>query len=68
MGGFYEHLIRITKRVKHSKNVLRVGNITLTKENLPRGKWKIGVIHELVKGRDEVKERKGDSVTKDLFT
>ena len=38
MGGFYEHLIGITERVKHSKNVLRVGNITLMKENLPRGK------------------------------
>jgi len=30
-----------------------VGDIVLIKENLPRGKWKIGRITELIKSRDK---------------
>lgn len=59
--------------LKHPKrqahNVPRVGNVVLIKENLPRGRWKAGVIHELVKGRDEVVQSAKVLVSpKDLFT
>lgn len=57
-----EYLLSLRDRaqmsLKHPKrqahNIPRVGDVVLTKENLPRGRWKTGVIHELVKGRDQV--------------
>ena len=31
----------------------RIGEVVLLKDNLPQGKWKIGKIIELIKGKDE---------------
>jgi len=35
-------------------NTPQMGDIVLIKENLPRGRWKTGAIHKLIKGRDQV--------------
>jgi len=41
--------------LKHqAHNIPQVGDVILIKENLPRGRWKTSVIHELIKGRDQV--------------
>jgi len=37
---------------KQSHNIPQVGDVVLIKENLPCGRWKVGVIHELIQGRD----------------
>jgi len=39
---------------KQSHNTCQVGDVVLTKENLPHGQWKVGIIHELVQGRDRL--------------
>jgi len=44
--------LRHPKRQAH--NTPQVGDIVLIKENLPSRRWKTGVIHELIKGRDQV--------------
>ena len=38
---------------KQSPNVPQVGDVVLIKEDLPHGRWKIGRIQELVKGKDQ---------------
>ena len=40
--------------MKQAHNSLQVGDVVLIKEDLPRGKWKVGVIHELVRGKDHM--------------
>ena len=37
---------------KQTHTIPQAGNAVLIKENLPRGRWKVGIIHELVRGRD----------------
>jgi len=37
---------------KQTHTIPQAGNVMLIKENLPRGRWKVGIIHELVQGRD----------------
>ena len=39
---------------KQAHDVSRVDDVVLIKENLPRGWWKVGIIHELIKGRDQM--------------
>ena len=39
---------------KQAHDVPQVGDVVLIKENLPRGRWKVGSIHELIKGRDQM--------------
>ena len=40
------------KRLAHSSP--QVGDVVVIKENLPRGRWRVGVIHELVRGKDQM--------------
>ena len=40
------------KRLAH--NSPQVGDVVVIKENLPRGRWRVGVIHELVRGKDQM--------------
>ena len=37
---------------KQTHTIPQAGDVVLIKENLPRGRWKVGIIHELVRGRD----------------
>jgi len=39
---------------KQAHNIPQVGDVVLIKENLPRGRWKVGVIHELIQGKDKL--------------
>ena len=39
---------------KQSNHVPQIRDVVLIKEDLPRGRWKIGRIHELVKGKDQL--------------
>ena len=39
------------KRLAH--NTPQIGDVVLIKENLPRGRWKVGVIHKLIRGKDQ---------------
>ena len=57
-----DYLLSLRERtqtsLKHSKkqspNLPQVGDVVLIKEDLPRGRWKIGRIQELVKGKDQL--------------
>ena len=39
---------------KQAHNSPQVGDVVLIKEDLPRGRWKVGVIHKLVRGKDQM--------------
>ena len=39
---------------KLSHNTPQVGDVVLIKENLPHGRWRVGVIHELIRGKDQM--------------
>ena len=39
---------------KQAHNIPQVGDVVLIKENLPRGRWKVGVIHKLIQGKDKL--------------
>jgi len=39
---------------KQAHNLPQVGDVVLIKENLPRKRWKIGIVHELIKGKDQM--------------
>ena len=41
-----------SKRLAH--NSPQVCDVVLIKEKLPHGKWRVGVIHELVRGKDQM--------------
>ena len=58
-----DYLLSLRERtqtsLKHSKkqspNIPQVGDVVLIKEDLPCGRWKIGRIQELVKGKDQLR-------------
>ena len=39
---------------KQAHNIPQVGDVVLIKENLSRGQWKVGVIHDLIQGKDKL--------------
>ena len=39
---------------KLSHNAPQVGDVVLIKENLPRGRWRVGVIRQLIRGKDQM--------------
>ena len=39
---------------KLSHNAPQVGDVVLIKENLPRGRCKVGVIRQLIRGKDQM--------------
>ena len=39
---------------KPAHNTPQLGNVVLIKENLPCGKWRVGVIHEPIRGKDQM--------------
>ena len=39
---------------KLSHNIPQVSDVVLIKENLPPGRWRIGVIRELIRGKDQM--------------
>ena len=44
---------RETKKSNHGVSHLKVGQVVLIKDSLPRGQWRVEKILELIKGRDE---------------
>ena len=44
--------------LKHPRSqatfILKEGDVVLVKENLPRGRWKVGKSHQLIKGQDQM--------------
>ena len=57
-----EYLLNLRERaqmslkgpMKQAHNSPQVGDVVLIKEDLPRGRWKVGVIHELVRRKDQM--------------
>ena len=39
---------------KLSHNAPQVGDVVLIKENLPHGRWRVGVIRQLIRGKDQM--------------
>ena len=49
-----QNLMSLKGPTKQAHNSPQVGDVVLIKEDLPQGRWKVGVIHELVRGKDQM--------------